>query len=195
MKNYSVALSASLFLFVFAGCTKSDTINPNPQPPVVNITPPPDFGFKVVGYFPSYRDPSTVPDIKFRMTNVVNYAFFTISASGSLILNNPSVFMAVVSKSRVNNARIFMSISGYEADFKSMAATSAGRNDFTKQIMNHLRQHQLSGVDIDWEFPRTTDGTDLTYTALMKELSDSCHFGAKYYLTAAITPGKYPGAI
>jgi GH18 family chitinase len=48
---------------------------------------------------------------------------------------------------------------------------------------------------MDWEFPRTDDGTDLTYTALMKELSDSCHAGSRYYLSAAVTAGKYSGAI
>jgi GH18 family chitinase len=50
-------------------------------------------------------------------------------------------------------------------------------------------------VDIDWEFPTTTDGTDATFTLLMKELSDSLHRDAKYYLTAAITAGKYAGSI
>jgi spore germination protein YaaH len=29
----------------------------------------------------------------------------------------------------------------------------------------------------------------------MRELSDSCHTGAKYYLSAAITAGKYAGAV
>ena len=58
-----------------------------------------------------------------------------------------------------------------------------------------VRASQLHGVDVDWEFPKTSDGTDLTYTALMKELSDSCHRDGKYYLTAAITAGKYAGAI
>lgn len=119
MKNVTAAVSISLLMVVFAGCTKNDTINPPLQPPVINITPPPDFGFKVVGYFPSYRDPATVPDIKFRMTNVVNYAFFTINASGALVLNNPSVFMTVAAKSKLNNARIFMSISGSETDLKT----------------------------------------------------------------------------
>ena len=193
MKNYAAYISAGALLLVLAGCTKDDKINPTPKPPV--ITPPPDFGFKVVGYFPSYRDPATVPDIKFRMTNVVNYAFFTINASGGLVLNAPSVFATVVSKSKANNAKIFMSISGSEADFKNMAATPTGRNNFIKQIMNNLRQYELNGVDMDWEYPRTSDGTDITFTALMKELSDSCHLGAKYYITAAITPGKYAGSI
>ena len=195
MKNQGAIVSTIVLLIVFAGCTKNDTINLPPQPPVINISPPADFGFKVVGYFPYYRDPATVPDVKFRMTNVVNYAFFTINASGDLILNNPAVFTIVVSKSKLNNAKIFMSISGNETDFKNMAATAPGRNNFIKQIMNNVRQYQLSGVDMDWEFPRTTDGTDISFTTLMKELSDSCHRDAKYYLTAAITPGKYPGAI
>lgn len=177
------------------GCTKKDIEKPPPENPEITINPPPDFGFKVVGYFPSYRDPATVPDVKFRMTNVVNYAFFTVNAAGALVLNNPTVFQAVITKSKSNNAKIFMSISGNQADFKKMAATPSGRNSFIKQIMNNIRQYQLNGVDMDWEFPRTTDSTDITFTALMKELSDSCHLGAKYYVTAAITAGKYAGAI
>ena len=48
------------------------------------IIAPPPFGYYVVGYFPSYRNPADVPDVKFRMTNVVVYAFFTVNTSGTL---------------------------------------------------------------------------------------------------------------
>ena len=194
MSQYRIAIPVVLSLMFLTGCAKNDSIDPDPLPPVVTITPPPDFGFKVVGYFPSYRDPSLVPDVKFKMTNVVNYAFFSINSAGNLILNNPAVFTAVVSKAKLNNAKIFMSVSGSGSDFKNMAATISGRNDFIKRIMIILRQYQLHGVDIDWEFPSTTDGTDITFTSVMKELSDSCHVDGRYYLTAAITAGKYPGA-
>jgi GH18 family chitinase len=61
--------------------------------------------------------------------------------------------------------------------------------------MNLVRIYGVDGVDVDWEFPRTDDGTDVTYTSFMKQLSDSCHTGSKYYLTAAITAGKYAGVI
>jgi chitinase len=183
------ALAAS---FVLLACKKT---RDNPTPPPVIITPPADFGFKVVGYFPSYRDPAAVPDVKFRMTNVVNYAFGAVNAAGSLTINNPSVFNQVIAKAKTNNAKIFLAINGSHADFTNMAATAPSRNKFIKEVMGVVRNMQLHGVDMDWEFPRTTDGTDLTFTALMKELSDSCHRDGKYYLTAAITAGKYPGAI
>ena len=171
------------------------TASPDPVPPPVVIAPPPDLGFKVVGYFPSYRNPASVPDIKFRMTNVVNYAFARVNAAGSLAVESPSTFNAVIAKAKSNNAKIFLSIAGTHADFTFIASTATSRNNFIKDVMNLVRSYQLHGVDMDWEFPRTSDGTDITYTALMKELSDSCHRDSKYYLTAAITAGKYAGAV
>lgn len=180
-------------LLVVAACNKKDSAPPTPNPPPVVITAPPDLGFKVVGYFPSYRDPNAVPDVKFRMTNVVNYAFFTLNAAGALVINSPSTFTAVVTKAKANNARVMISINGASADFRTMAATPTGRNSFIRQVMNSVRLYQVHGVDVDWEFPNTGDGSDITFTALMKELSDSCHRDGKYYLTAAITAGKYAG--
>ena len=179
-------------LAVFLAACKKD--NPATIPAPAPIFAPPDFGFKVVGYFPYYRTVSAVPDTKFKMTNVVNYAFFTVTASG-LTLNSPSTFTAVVAKAKLNNAKIFMSVNGAAADFKTATASATVRNSLIKNIMDNVRQYVLDGVDIDWEFPSTSDGTDIQFTALMKELSDSLHTNGKYYLTAAITPGKYAGSI
>lgn len=179
-------------LTVFLAACKKD--NPANVPVPAPIFAPPDFGFKVVGYFPYYRTVSAVPDVKFKMTNVVNYAFFTVTASG-LTLNSPTTFSAVVAKAKLNNAKIFMSVNGAAADFKTATASATVRNSLIKNIMDNVRQYVLDGVDIDWEFPSTSDGTDIQFTALMKELSDSLHTNGKYYLTAAITPGKYAGSI
>jgi GH18 family chitinase len=192
LKRQPYYLYAALLL-TLAACSKNDSAPPTPEPPAIVIAAPPDFGFKVVGYFPSYRDVNAVPDIKFRMTNVVNYAFFTVNSSGGLTINNPSTFAAVITKAKANNAKVMIAINGASADFKTMAATATGRNNFIKLLMGYVRSYQVHGVDMDWEFPTTTDGSDITFTALMKELSDSCHRDAKYYLTAAITAGKYAG--
>lgn len=183
-------------LLLASACKKS---NNQPAPPSgggnTTISAPPSLGFYVVGYFPSYRDPAAVPDQKFRMCNVINYAFGNITLSGSLSIASPGTFSSVISKAKANGAKIFLSISGNAADFKNMASGASGRNSFVREIMQALRTNQLDGVDIDWEYPRTDDGTDITYTAFMKELSDSCHTNARYYLSTAITSGKYAGAV
>ncbi len=200
MHTYFRNVLLIVFVISFANaCKKSDipTPNPapNPTPPNVVIAPPPAFGFYVVGYFPSYRALATVPDIKFRMCNVINYAFATLSNTGSLLVGNAAHLLSVKDKAKLNGAKIFLSITGIAADFKTMAVDNTGRTGFIVQAMNLLRTYGLDGLDIDWEFPRTDDGTGITYTALMKQLSDSCHTNSKYYLTAAITAGKYAGAV
>ena len=162
------------------------------------IQAPPAFGYYVVGYFPSYRSLSDVPDVKFRMTNAVMYAFYGVNSSGTLSApSSPAAtLIAVRDKARTNGAKVFLAINdGAAGNFKNMAATAAGRNNFIKDVMNNVRANNLDGVDIDWEFPTTTDGTDITYTLLMKELSDSLHRDGRYYLSAAITAGKYAGGI
>ncbi len=162
------------------------------------IQAPAPFGYYVVGYLPSYRSVSSVPDVKFRMTNVVVYAFYSVNGSGTLSApaSPSSTLVAVRDKARTNNAKVFLGINdGAAGNFKNMASTATGRNNFIKDVMNTVRANNLDGVDTDWEFPTTTDGTDITFTALMKELSDSLHRDGRYYLSCAITAGKYAGGI
>lgn len=165
------------------------------------IQAPAPFGYYVVGYFPSYRNLSEVPDVKFRMTNCVVYAFYAVNGSGTLSApTSPTATLtAVRDKARLNNSKVFVGINDGSGDgktnFKNMAATATGRNNFVKDVMNVVRANNLDGVDMDWEFPTTTDGTDATFTLLMKELSDSLHRDGRYYLSAAITAGKYAGGI
>jgi chitinase len=163
------------------------------------IQDPLPFGYYVVGYFPSYRNLADVPDVKFRMTNIVVYAFYGVNNSGTLTApSSPAATLtAVATRARTNNSKIFLGINDGSGDgktnFKNMAATASGRTNFIKDVMNTVRTNNLDGVDMDWEFPSTSDGTDITFTALMKELSDSLHRDGRYYLSCAITAGKYAG--
>jgi chitinase len=196
----SVIFIVLISLFIVS-CSKKNSTGgtnpPGPNPPV--IAPPASFGFYVVGYFPSYRAVADVPDVKFRMCNVIVYAFFSVNASGTLTVNSPSTLSAVITKARANNAKIFVGINDGSGDgktnFKNMAATAAGRTAFVKNVMDNVRLYSFDGVDMDWEFPTTADGTDAKFTSLMKELSDSLHTNSKYYLSTAITAGKYAGGI
>ncbi|MEQ1552773.1 MAG: glycosyl hydrolase family 18 protein [Ferruginibacter sp.] len=200
MKIIKHLIAVTFLIVIASACKKDPPITPvtptPPTPPVPEIiAPPTPFGFYVVGYFPSYRDVNLVPDVKFRMCNVVNYAFANIDATGNLSVAVPANLTAVKIKAKANAAKIFISLSGPAANFKTMASNAISRTSFINQTMNIVRTYGLDGVDVDWEFPRSDDGTDLMYTTLMKQLSDSCHLGRRYYLTAAITAGKYAGAV
>jgi GH18 family chitinase len=201
MKLSRSAKIVIITVIIFQSCKKEAPTGPGtPVPPApIVIAAPPPFGFYVVGYFPSYRTLLEVPDIKLRMCNIVNYAFFGVNASGTLTAANPSLVPQVVSKAKTNNAKVFLGINDGSGDgktnFKNMAVTAAGRNNFIKDVMNNVRLYNFDGVDIDWEFPNTSDGTDIIFTTLIKELSDSLHRDAKYYLSIAVTAGKYAGGI
>ena len=96
----SLLVAGSLIIFLSSCKKEGPGPAPSPTPTPAPIFAPPDFGFKVVGYFPYYRSVAAVPDVKFKMTNVVNYAFFTVTATG-LTLNNPSVFTAEIGRAHV----------------------------------------------------------------------------------------------
>jgi GH18 family chitinase len=184
---------------IFNACKKSEIKAPQgggttpvtPAAPVIKA--PPTLGSIVAGYFPSYRDPNAIPDQKFKMCNVVNYAFGTVAANGNIVIQSPNVFGIVASKAKSNGAKVFLSIFGSTTDWQQMAATPSGRNAFVKQAMLLVRTNALHGIDIDWEYPSTADGTSVTFTKLLQELGDSLHLDGKYYLSAAITSGKYAG--
>lgn len=165
----------------------------------IEIRSPNPFGYYVVGYMPYYRNLADIPDVKFRMTNAVIYAFYGVNGSGGLTAPSSGSSLAdVITKSRANNAKVLLGINDGSGDgktnFKNMASTAAGRNNFIKTLMNLVRANNLDGIDMDWEYPTISDGSDITFTALMKELSDSLHRDGRYYLSCAITAGKYAGA-
>lgn len=168
---------------------------------VTIIQAPPPFGYYVVGYFPSYRNLADVTDQKFRMTNVVVYAFYGVNNTGTLSAPSApaSTLAAVKAKASANSAKTFLGINDGSGDgktnFKNMAASASGRTAFVASVMNTVRAAGVDGVDLDWEFPTTSDGTDVTFTALVKELSDSLHRDGRYYFSIAITAGKYAGGI
>lgn len=187
---FPVLLATALFL----NACKKEVPEPSTPPPV-NIKPPAPIGFMVIGYFPSYRTVAEYPDRMFRMCNVVNYAFANVNASNTVSISNVTKMDSVYKKAKANGAKVFLSIAGDHNIFKGMSSAVASRNVFVKDILQKVRQYKLDGIDIDWEYPRTTDGTDETFRLLMKELSDSLHTDGKYYLSAAITPGLYAGSI
>jgi chitinase len=203
MRKYLLPLSIALVVFI-AGCKKNDATDPAPTPPPVVVIPPtvtppvtytPDNSFKIVAYFPSYRSPDSISAAKYKMITHLFYAFLVPNKDGSLkALDQPSRFNQVMALGRSNGVKVGISVSTADSVFSAMATTAATRTLFVKNVVNFAATNNLDGVDLDWEYPRTTTGTDITYAALVKELADSLHKKNKY-LSAAITPAVYAGSV
>lgn len=192
-KHLLIFLSLSLMLFNACKKSKDDPAPKPVDPPVVKPYVP-DNSFKIIAYMPSYRDPATVADHKYKMITHLFYAFLNPNptADGSLAaLSNASRFLTVQQKAKANNVKFGISISGAESIFAAIAASATARTNFVKNVVAFAKQYSLDGVDMDWEYPRTSGGGPSTdFTALMKELSVELH-NAGIFLSAAITPGVY----
>lgn len=199
-KHLLYLLTASI---IFAACSKKNdpapTPEPDPKPPVVVTPYVPDNSFKIVAYMPGYRDPAAISDVKYKMITHLFFAFLNISptADGSVVALTPtelSRFNVLKAKAKANNLKLGISVMGAESIFASVAANASARTNFITNLVNFVKTHSLDGLDMDWEYPRTTSTTDVNpnnnYTLLMKELSAELHKNQKF-LSAAITPGVY----
>jgi len=197
MRKIYLLLGVALLLGI-SSCKKSEggVEPPTPIDPTIPTTPYiADNSFKVVAYFPSYRDPNGVADAKYKMITHLFYAFLNPNTDGSLAnLEQPSRFSSVMQKAKANGVKTGISVSGTRSIFIEMAASVTARKLFVKNVVAFARTNNLDGVDMDWEYPSTADGSADNYVLLMKELSDSLHKYHKF-LSAAITPGVYAGSI
>ncbi|MEJ7780364.1 MAG: glycosyl hydrolase family 18 protein [Daejeonella sp.] len=181
-----------LFCIILYSCKKGNEPIPviPPKPPYISNN-----SFKIVAYFPSYRNPDSVDISKYKMITHLYYAFLTPTSNGALNpLSEPARFNKVISDARSKGVKVGISVSGAHDIFVSLAANAVSRTNLVKNILAFVKQYNLDGVDMDWEYPRTTDGSDITYTLLVKELSDTLHNNNKY-LSAAVTPAVYAGGV
>ncbi|WP_411274557.1 glycosyl hydrolase family 18 protein [Daejeonella sp.] len=193
MKKLIFPLLVSLFFL--NACKKGGEPKPIVQPPLPKPSYISDNSFKIVAYFPSYQNPDSVDINKYKMITHLFYAFLTPTASGSLnSLPQLARFNQVIAAARSRSVKVGISVSGANDIFVALAANAGARTNFVKNVLAFVKSNNLDGVDLDWEYPRTTDGSDATYTLLVKELSDTLHNNNKY-LSAAVTPAVYAGSV
>lgn len=162
--------------------------------PYDSIYPPPDLGFKKVGYLfldsvEKKRFDINSLETKIRLLNVLCYANAVLDSNGKVFVDSLSILKKIKNVAKRNNVKIFIGIQAKSAIWKKVSSADSLRKRFSNYVMDILRRNELDGVDIDWEFPTTKD----SFSQLINVLSDSCHLNGKYYLSAAIISGIWPG--
>lgn len=194
-------LASALILTSCGG--KVDPEDPNKEPELPKTTelkyPAPEHtGFERIAYFPSYRNVGVgyVPDYVYESVDVCCYAFATINAGYKVTVQEEAVLRALVDRAHRMDKKVLLSLNGDHSLYVKMTSTLANRNKFVDSVMEVVKKYGLDGVDNDWEYPRSNDGSASGNYELMKQFSNILHApGENKLLTMAITPGKYAGSV
>jgi len=150
----------------------------------------------IVSYVTSWTKP--VPDPN--LISHINYAFGHVNDTfNGVKIDNPDRLREIV-KLRKNHPdlKILLSIGGWTSGrFSEMAADETNRLGFAKDCQKIVKEFDLDGIDIDWEYPTSNEAgisaspedTD-NFTLLMRDIRKE--IGPKKLLTlATIADGKY----
>lgn len=196
MSKNSLYKISFLMLLLLISCAKGgDDLSVEDENSTISLYPAPvNSQFRVIGYIPSYRDVASIPDAKLKMMDVVCYAFASINSSLIPVIDQPDKLQSLVTRCKKLGVKVLLSFNGSHAYFVSMTSQKATRDKFADLLVGFIKQYNLDGLDNDWEYPKTSDGSSQGNALLMKRLSDYCHKENKL-LTMAITSGKYVGSI
>jgi len=116
--------------------------------------------YRIVGYV---ADADPLPAIDPAKVDVLNYAFGTLDEHGHIVLRSPHATASLASlvglRQRHPNLRIVLSVGGWSAGhFSEAALTEASRKRFADDAAKLIEQHDLDGLDVDWEYPTLPGG-------------------------------------
>jgi len=164
--------------------------------------------YRLIGYVAGWEK---FPRIDVEQLTAINYAFAHV-ADGRVVLDHPgaSDFLRRLRalKSRNPQLKILVSVGGWGADgFSDAALTEASRAKFAQSAATLIAQHQLDGIDLDWEYPGLPgpgivhrDDDQRNFTLLLASLRQSLDAlasersrkgGNRYLLTAALADGEF----
>ncbi len=166
-------------------------------------TPSPDKKI-IVGYVPGFRGLLDQLSIDAQKLTHINYAFVDVQDGMAWLTNGETDtvnFRILNTLKEVNpDLKILISIGGWtwSGNFSDAVLTPASRARFAKTSVEIVADHDLDGVDIDWEYPgqigdnnvfRPEDRKNYTqmFKALRKELDKLTKTtGKSYELTTAV---------
>lgn len=158
----------------------------------------------VIGYVTGYSGLIDPEAIDAKQLTHINYAFINVKNNRAYLDNekrDAENFKRLNSLKHKNpKLQLLISIGGWSwsENFSNAVLTDSLRKNFAKSAVDIIRQHQLDGVDIDWEYPgmpgeagnvyRPEDKENYTlmFQALRKELDMlEKETGKKKWLTTA----------
>lgn len=115
-------------------------------------------GKAIIGYVFPRKDPLAVDSIQAEFLTHINYAFANIR-NGRVALERPddpeNLKMLVALRKPHPHLKVLVSVGGWSwsGGFSDMSLTRASRAKFIDSAIALVREHDLDGIDLDWEYP------------------------------------------
>lgn len=89
------------------------------------------------------------------LLDFIIYAFVEINSNGELVVPAPAYLKSLVKLRDINpDLQVIAAIGGWGADgFSDAALTPSSRYNFARNVQQLIKDYQLDGIDIDWEYP------------------------------------------
>ncbi|MDD3198753.1 MAG: glycosyl hydrolase family 18 protein [Eubacteriales bacterium] len=187
MKNNigSLVLKLAVFILVLtlgaATCSAADTGEKEIE----------EKEFKVIGYYSGdlFNEPLEKLQTD-KLTHVI-YAFLIPKEDGTLVdLEKPEQLRELTKKAHQDGAKVFIALGGWSYEgkplypvFGTVAASKEKRELLIDNICSLVKEYDLDGVEVDWEYPNTNTIRD--YEQLILELDTALNSEGKE-LTAAL---------
>lgn len=134
--------------------------------------------FRVVGYYSEIFD-EPVDKLQFDKITHIIYSFLIPKDDGALVdIAKPEKLKELVKQCHENNVKVFIAVGGWSYEnipldetFEKMAASDEARNKFVENIMIFIKEYDLDGVDLDWEYPDQESSQN--YERLILELKQA----------------------
>ena len=128
--------------------------------------------------------------------DIVNYCFAQIRENSNGFYIDISELSQIYKIKELHDSgiRVCLSIGGWRDDsddwipYQNAAKTEEGRKQVANAILDILERCELDGVDMDWEYPRSSDKDN--FTLLMKEIRDTLKAKNERYLVSAAVPSS-----
>ncbi|XP_057668807.1 chitinase-3-like protein 2 [Diorhabda carinulata] len=153
--------------------------------------------FKLVCYYtlPSDKNSLKIEDLDPHLCTHINAAFGKI-VNNSLYLNNKQIeaVKSLVKLKEVNkDLKILISVGGagnQDNGFPEMVYNHSNRKSFIKSVVYYVKNMNIDGVDLDWEFPNLDTNDNLQrvhFTQLLQEIRKNINKQTNpYLLTVAV---------
>ena len=150
-------------------------------------------GQVIIAYCYEY---SGIRDNDLKVIDIVNYCFAQIRENKDGFYIDISELNQIGKIKELHDAgiRVCLSIGGWRDDsddwipFQNAAKTEEGRIQVANGILEILKTYELDGVDMDWEYPRSSDKNN--FTLLMRQIRDTLKEEDGRYIVSAAVPSS-----